>query len=83
MDTAKVIKNIESAINRVCNDIKQKKGGSGADKLESLSKLINAYSRLVERSKETDSLNGLIGCGKPNRVEKIDDPPPDRRGIIR
>ena len=33
MATKKVIRNIEAAINRVCEDIKNKQGGSGADKL--------------------------------------------------
>ena len=48
MATKKVIRNIEAAINRVCEDIKDKKGGSGADKLDSLSKLVNSYSKLIE-----------------------------------
>jgi hypothetical protein len=52
MASKKVIKNLEAAINRICDDIKDKKGGSGADKLDSLSKLVNSYSRLIERGKE-------------------------------
>jgi len=40
MSTKKVIRNIEVAINRICEDIKDKKGGSGADKLDSLAKLV-------------------------------------------
>ena len=42
MSTRKVIRNIEAAINRVCEDIKNRQGGSGADKLDSLSKLVNS-----------------------------------------
>jgi len=53
MSTKTVIKNIEATINRICTDIKEKHGGSGADKLDSLSKLINSYSRLLEREKNT------------------------------
>lgn len=47
----KVLKEVEGAIPRVANDIKQKKGGSGSDRLDSLSKLVNSYSRLLERVK--------------------------------
>jgi hypothetical protein len=52
MTTKKIIRNIEAAINRICEDIKDKKTGSGADKLDSLSKLVNSYSRLIERDKQ-------------------------------
>lgn len=51
MSTKKVLKNIEGAINRICADIIEKKGGSGAERMDSLSKLINSYSRLLERGK--------------------------------
>ena len=51
MSTNKIIKNLESAINRICEDIKEKRGGSGADKLDSLAKLVNSYGRLIERKK--------------------------------
>ncbi|NLE25301.1 MAG: hypothetical protein GX625_08155 [Clostridiaceae bacterium] len=54
MSTNKVIKNLEKAINRICSDIDDKKGGSGADKMNSLSKLVNSYSRLIERSKDKE-----------------------------
>ena len=47
----KVIKNLESAINRICEDINKKKAGSGADKLDSLAKLVNSFGRLIERKK--------------------------------
>lgn len=40
MSTKRVIKNVEAAINRICEDIKNRQGGSGADKLDSLSKLV-------------------------------------------
>ena len=51
MSTEKVLKNLEGAINRISKDIMGKKCGSGADKLDSFSKLINSYSRLLDRSK--------------------------------
>ena len=54
MSKAEVIQNVEAAINRVCTDIKNKKGGSGADKLDSLSKLINSYNRLLEKSNSSE-----------------------------
>ena len=51
MQTDKILKGIEDSILRVSKDIKAKKGAVGSDKLNSLSKLVNSYSRLVERSK--------------------------------
>ena len=50
MSAEDVLKRLEGTITRVCIDIKRKRTGSGADKLDSLSKLVNAYSRLLERS---------------------------------
>lgn len=52
MNTNKIIKNLEIAINRICVDINEKRTGSGADKLDSLAKLVNSYGRLIERKKE-------------------------------
>lgn len=54
MSTKKVLKKVESAIIRVCSDIEQKKGGSGIDKLDSISRLVNSYSRLLERVKKNE-----------------------------
>ena len=81
MASKKVIRNIEAAINRVCEDIKQKQGASGADKLDSLSKLVNSYSRLIERDKlkEID----LTMDGDPTYCKKIAADKTDRKGIIR
>jgi len=50
MKPEKVITCVESAIYKVGVDIRKKKGAVGSDKLNSLSKLINAYNRLLERS---------------------------------
>ena len=82
MSTKKIIKNVEAAINRICEDIKEKKGGSGGDKLDALSKMVNSYSRLIERGKKkeydrmTDGNPGyykrLLKAGKQ-----------DRKGVLR
>lgn len=52
MKPEKVITAVESTIGRVTRDIKKKKGNIGSDKLNSLSKLVNAYNRLLERAKD-------------------------------
>ena len=82
MSTRKVIKNIEAAINRICEDINEKKGGSGADKLDSLAKLVNSYGRLIER-KKVKAYDKTID-GNPNFYKKLlKAGEPDRKGIIR
>ena len=43
---------VENAIVRLTRDIKKRQGNTGSDKLNSLSKLVNAYNRLVVRTKE-------------------------------
>ena len=52
MKPEKVITAVESTIGRVTRDIKKKKGNIGSDKLNSLSKLVNSYNRLIERVKD-------------------------------
>ena len=52
MKPDKIIIAVESTIARVTRDIKKKKGNIGSDKLNSLSKLINSYNRLIERTKD-------------------------------
>lgn len=81
MAAQNVVKNLESAINRICKDIKGKKGGSGADKLDSLAKLVNAYSRLIERDKpqEIDPLED----GDPDYSKRLEANQKDMNGIIR
>lgn len=81
MATKKLIRNIEAAINRICEDIKDKKGGSGADKLDSLSKLVNSYSRLIERDKQ--KVSDPTEDGDPTYYEKLTASTADRKGIIR
>jgi len=52
MKPERVITAVESTIGRVTRDIKRKQGIVGSDKLNSLSKLVNAYNRLIERTKD-------------------------------
>ena len=82
MSTNKIIKNLETAIDRVCEDIKEKKGGSGADKLDSLAKLVNAYGRLIVR-KKVKSYDKMMD-GNPNHYKRLlKAGEPNRKGIIR
>jgi hypothetical protein len=75
MSSKKVLKKLESAIIRICQDIEEKKGGSGVDKLDSVSKLVNSYSRLLERIKVNDP--NLTENGDPDHYRKIS------KGLIR
>ncbi len=77
----KVIRNIEAAINRVCEDIKDRKGGSGADKLDSVAKLVNAYSRLIERDRRKEVDPNMDG--DPTYYKKLAAGKTDMRGIVR
>ena len=52
MSTEKIIAEVERTIKRVSGDIRKKQGAVGSDKLDSLSKLVNSYSRLLERNQE-------------------------------
>jgi len=81
MSTKKVVRNLETAITRICEDIKEKKGGSGADKLDSLAKLVNAYSRLIERDNQK-KIN-LEEDGDPMHYTKIASDRTDRSNVIR
>ena len=71
MSTEQVLRNVEAAINRICIDIKQKKGGSGAGKLDSLSKLVNSYTRLLGRNKATE--RDPIEDGDPNYCKRLEE----------
>ena len=53
MKKDKVLSAIETTIVRVTRDIKKKQGNIGSDKLNSLSKLVNSYYRLLERTKDS------------------------------
>ncbi len=66
----------------MCEDIKQKKGSSGAEKLDALSKLINSYGRLLERDKQ--SASDPKEDGDPNYYdEMVKKERESRRGLIR
>ena len=47
MRKKKVLMDIEKVIGKVSDDIVQRNGGSGADKLCGLSKLVNSYRKLI------------------------------------
>ena len=81
MVAKRTIRNIEAAINRVCKDIKDKPGASGADKLDSLAKLINAVSRLVERDRQKEIDPTLDG--DPSYYKRLTAKGTDMKGIIR
>jgi len=53
----------------------------GADKLDSLSKLVNSYSRLIERDKE--KVIDPTEDGDPNYHKKLAAEKTDMKGIIR
>ena len=52
MSAETMLKRLEATINKVCADIRKR--GAGADKLDSLSKLVNSYSRLLERKRAAE-----------------------------
>ena len=81
MSTSDVLNEVEGAIIRICTDIKKKKGGSGADKLDSLSKLINSYSRLIERNRTVDS--DLLEDGDSGYYETLERQNLPRKSVIR
>ena len=54
MKPERVASAVETTIVRVTRDIKKREGNTGSDKLNSLSKLVNAYNRLVYRTKEDE-----------------------------
>ena len=53
MKQEKVISALETTIARVSRDIRKKTGNVGSDKLNSLSKLVNSYNRLLERTRNS------------------------------
>ena len=53
MKQEKVISALETTIARVSRDIRKKTGNVGSDKLNSLSKLVNSYNRLLERKRNS------------------------------
>ncbi len=82
MGTQEVLSNIEIAINRVCKDITGKKGMTGGDKLDSLSKLVNSYSRLLERGQSVTQRKDDEE-GDPDYYRNQSQQTVERRGLIR
>ncbi len=82
MGTQEVLSNIETAINRVCKDITGKKGITGGDKLDSLSKLVNSYSRLLERGQNVSQRKDEEE-GDPDYYRNQSQQTVERRGLIR
>jgi hypothetical protein len=75
------LKNLETAISRIYNDVKNKKTGSGADKLDFLSKLVNLYSRLMGRGKKKE--HDYMMDGNPNYHKSLLKIEKKTKGIIR
>ena len=82
MGTRRVIKNLEAAIDRICIDIKEKKCGSGADKLDSLAKLVNSYGRLIEH-KKVKAYDKMMDGDPKHYKRMLKAESKDRKGIIR
>ena len=57
MSAEKIIRELELTIKRVSKDIKKKQGAVGSDKIDSLSKLVNSYSRLIELNQSSKGEN--------------------------
>jgi len=71
MRPERVASAVETTIVRVTRDIKKREGNTGSDKLNSLSKLVNAYNRLVERSKgDTGSDSDSSAVNYYEKLEK-------------
>jgi hypothetical protein len=68
MGTEQVLKDIEQTIRRVTRDIRKKKGAVGGDKLSDLAKLVNSYSRLMERMRHDQ---GRTEDGQPGFHESL------------
>ena len=81
MGKDRVINEVECAIVRVCTDIKEKKGGSGADKLDSLSKLINSYNRLLDKSNSPE--HDADEDGDPEYYKKLEKQERVKRHVVR
>lgn len=81
MSKEQVITEVEAAIVRVCTDIKQKKGGSGADKLDALSKLLNSYNRLIDKDHTSD--RNPEEDGDPEHYERLKKLEGQRRNVVR
>ena len=69
MKPEKIVSALETTIIRVTKDIKKKQGNTGADKLDSLAKLVNSYNRLLERSKSDPDEKGFYELMKEGKIK--------------
>jgi len=68
MNTDRVLKSLEAIILRITKDMK-KQGETTSEKISSLAKMVNSYSRLLERSKGKDEKN--IDIPKVVRIRNL------------
>jgi hypothetical protein len=68
MEIEKVISSVESTIIYLSKDIKNKRLKPSAERLHNLSKLVNSYTRLIDRNV---GLSGSEGGGK-NYYENLE-----------
>ena len=68
MGTEQLLKDLELTIRRVTRDIRRKKGAVGGDKLSDLAKLVNSYSRLLEKC---NAEKIKAGYGEPGYHESL------------
>ena len=69
MKPEQIVSALETTIIRVTRDIKKKQGNAGADKLDSLAKLVNSYTRLLERSKGNIDGKGFYELMKEGKIK--------------
>jgi hypothetical protein len=60
MDIDKIIFNLESTIVRLSKDIKKNRRKSNVERLNNLSKLVNSYTRLIDRTRGISAFNNGI-----------------------
>ena len=69
MKPEKIVSALETTIIRVTKDIKKKQGNTGSDKLDSLAKLVNSYSRLLVRLNGDSDEKGFYELMKEGKIK--------------
>lgn len=54
MSAEDVLKKVEKTIGYICSDVRKKKGNIGTNKIDSIAKLVNSYSRLLDKTIEEE-----------------------------